>query len=102
MRPEVIDSLDKEKMHVLAYIKALEVNPFFYRTYKEGSCLSKRDNHPDEEEALSEARKSLADIDKQIKYFERQQKNMTEWWANISIKRNQIQTKKHDLSIAKK
>jgi len=66
-----------------------------------GIILSQRDNHPDDEQALSDARKSLADIEKERKQLERQEKHMTEWWADISIKRDEIQAKKHELNIAK-
>jgi ATP-dependent Clp protease ATP-binding subunit ClpB len=32
MNPEAIDTLDNKKLHVLAYIKALEVSHFSYPT----------------------------------------------------------------------
>lgn len=85
MKPEAIDTVEQELLQIEGRIKAIE-----------------RDNHPEDDRALEEAKSVRGSLETRKKRLEEQQKQVREWWGDISALRGLIKAKKDDLDIAKR
>ncbi|GBE84539.1 Heat shock protein [Sparassis crispa] len=84
MKPEAIDTLQQDMLHVAAHIKALE-----------------RDNHPDDDVALANALETKKKLDLKMGRLLQQQEAVRAWWKKISIQRSAIQDKKREVLFAR-
>ncbi|KAG1745798.1 P-loop containing nucleoside triphosphate hydrolase protein [Suillus occidentalis] len=84
LKPETIEELEQGMVQQAHYIRSLE-----------------RDNHPDDDDALHEAKQAMVKLDKRLKYLQREQTAVTAWWKLIASFRERIQKKRLELNKAR-
>lgn len=84
LKPETIEELEQGMVQQAHYIRSLE-----------------RDNHPDDDDALHEAKQAMIKLDKRLKYLQREQTAVAAWWKLIASFRERIQKKRLELNKAR-
>lgn len=113
MKPEAIDILEQDLLHEEAHIKALEVSSLSLargRRWLMLTCFTiiiiiinrKRDNHPDDDKALDEAREMKQALETKRKRLFLQQEAVRSWWEKIAVQRKAIQKRRLDVNRAKR
>ncbi|KAG2090131.1 P-loop containing nucleoside triphosphate hydrolase protein [Suillus discolor] len=84
LKPETIEELEQGMVQQEHYIRSLE-----------------RDNHPGDDNALNEAKKAMQQLQAKLRFLEREQSAVTEWWKLIASYRDGIQKKRLELNTAR-
>ncbi|KAG2046203.1 P-loop containing nucleoside triphosphate hydrolase protein [Suillus hirtellus] len=84
LKPETIEELEQGVVQQEHYIRSLE-----------------RDNHPGDDNALNEAKQAMQQLKAKLRFLEREQNAVTEWWKLIASYRDGIQKKRLELNTAR-
>lgn len=84
LKPETIEELEQGMVQQAHYIWSLE-----------------RDNHPNDDDALHEAKQAMVKLNARLKFLQREQTAVTAWWKLIAGFRERIQKKRLELNRAR-
>ncbi|KAG1896764.1 P-loop containing nucleoside triphosphate hydrolase protein [Suillus fuscotomentosus] len=84
LKPETIEELEQGVVQQEHYIRSLE-----------------RDNYPGDDNALNEAKQAMQQLKAKLRFLEREQSAVTEWWKLIASYRDGIQKKRLELNTAR-